>query len=273
MSALLDQQRALQAAICAGDEGAADDGASVVRARPAAGLDVYRHAYVARLTAALRDNFTVLHRALGDDEFDALAAAYVDAHPSRTPSIRWFGDRLADFMTGAYAERLPHESLADFARMDWALRGAFDAAAAPPLRPATLMALAPEQWPTLRLALQASVAQIELGWAIEPAWRALREWDPESGDEQPELAAPEPLTHRLLVWRDASTLDTRWRSLEPLEAALLDAVAAGASFEALCNAVAVGAEADAAGAVVAHLQRWLADGLLSDGLPSGAGEC
>lgn len=270
MNALLEQQRALQAAICGGDDGRAT---AVVQAQPALGLEVYRHAYVARLVGALRDNYTVLQRALGDDAFDALAAAYIGAHPARTPSIRWFGDRLARFMDGAWADELPHESLADFARMDWALRGAFDAAAAPPLRPAALMALAPEQWPELRLALQPCVAQVELGWAIEPAWRALREWDPESGADQPELAAPEPLAHRLLVWRDAGTLDTRWRSLEPLEAALLDAVAAGASFAELCAAAAATVDTDAstgdaAGAVVAQLQRWLADGLLSDGPPA-----
>lgn len=262
MSALHEQQRALQAAISA----AAVDGAALVQARPAAGLDVYRHAYVARLAGALRDNFTVLHRALGDDEFDALAAAYVDAHPSRVPSIRWFGDALAGFMAGAYAERLPHESLVDFARMDWALRGAFDAADAPPLRPEALMALAPAQWPALRLTLQPSVAVVELGWAIEPAWRALRAWDPESGEDQPELSAPEPLSHRLLVWRDA-TLETRWRSLEPREAALLEAVAAGVDFAALCALAAEQGGADAgdpAALVVAELQRWLAEGLLRE---------
>jgi hypothetical protein len=34
---------------------------------------VYLKAYRARLTAALRDNFPVLQRALGDDAFDVLA--------------------------------------------------------------------------------------------------------------------------------------------------------------------------------------------------------
>ena len=41
----------------------------------ALGLEVYRHAYRARLAAALADNFTVLARALGDEAFEALAQA------------------------------------------------------------------------------------------------------------------------------------------------------------------------------------------------------
>ena len=55
-------------------------------------LGIYQHAYRARLVAALRDNHEVLALALGDDAFDAIAQAYIDAHPSRFASIRWFGD-------------------------------------------------------------------------------------------------------------------------------------------------------------------------------------
>ncbi|WP_163367521.1 HvfC/BufC N-terminal domain-containing protein, partial [Klebsiella aerogenes] len=82
------------------------------------GLQVYRHAYRARLAEALADNYTVLARALGDEAFDALAQAYLAAHPSRHPSIRWFGAALADFMAVAGDELVPHPGLVDLARMD-----------------------------------------------------------------------------------------------------------------------------------------------------------
>jgi hypothetical protein len=91
------------------------------------GLAVYLQAYRARLTAALRDNYPVLQRALGDDAFDLLARAYLDEHPSHFRSIRWFGDSLAEFLAAA-PEHLPHPALVDLARMDWAMRTAFDAA-------------------------------------------------------------------------------------------------------------------------------------------------
>lgn len=226
------------------------------------GLAVYRHAYRARLAEALADNHTVLARALGDEAFDALAQAYIAAHPSGHPSIRWFGHLLADFMAGAGGDLVPHASLVDFARMDWALRGAFDAADAPLLDTAALAALGPDDWAGLVLHLHPSAQRVALAHAIEPGWRALREWTPESGADAPELDEPVRHAHTLLAWRQAG--DTRWRALAPLEAALLAAVAAGAPFVLLCERAAaeLGDPEAAAPAVVAALQQWLADGLL-----------
>ncbi|MEO6280794.1 DNA-binding domain-containing protein [Roseateles sp.] len=254
---VIQQQRQLAAAIRDGG-----DAASLLAGDYALGLAVYRDAYRARLVAALADNYTVLARALGDEAFDALGRAYIAAQPSRHPSIRWFGHELAGFMAEAGDDLVPHASLVDFAAMDWALRGAFDAAEAPPLDPAALAALGPDDWAGLVLQLQPSAQRVPLAYAIEPAWRVLREWEPELGSDQPELPEPAPHEHVLLAWRQG--LETRWRSLEPLEAALLNAVAAGTPFALLCERAAaeLGDPEAAAPAVIQHLQRWLADGLL-----------
>lgn len=254
---VIQQQQQLAAAIRDGVEPA-----GLLAGDYATGLAVYRHAYRARLAEALADNYTVLARALGDEAFDALAQAYIAARPSRHPSIRWFGGELASFMAAAGDDLVPHASLADFARMDWALRGAFDAAEAPPLDPATLAALGPDDWAGLVLHLHPSVQRVVLAHAIEPAWRVLREWEPESGAAQPELDEPVPHEHTLLAWRQHG--ETRWRSLEALEAVLLQAVAEGAPFALLCEraAASLGDAEAAAPAVVGALQRWLADGLL-----------
>ncbi len=254
---VIEQQRRLAAAIR--DEA---DAAGLLAGEFATGLAVYRHAYRARLAEALADNYTVLARALGDDAFDALAQAYIAARPSRHPSIRWFGHTLAEFMAQAGDDLVPHASLVDFAAMDWAVRGAFDAAEAPLLAPATLAALGADDWVGLVLHLHPSVRRVCLGHAIAPAWRLLREWAPESGADQPELPEPAPHEHQLLAWRQAG--ETRWRSLAPLEAALLDAVAAEAPFALLCERAAaeLGDVDAAAPAVIGALQRWLADGLL-----------
>ncbi len=238
---------------------------SLLRPRPdgrPAAVGAYRHAHSARLAAALRDNFEMLARAMGDPAFDALAAAYVAARPSTTASIRWFGDGLACFMTDLLAagdERVAHGALVDFARMDWALRSAFDAADAPVLQPAALAAQVPASWPALRLALRPSVRRVALQWAIEPTWRVLHAAEP---GFEPELPAPEPLAHALLVWRQRG--ETRWRALNDDEAALLQAVDDGLDFAALCD-IAAGQAGDAGQAaprVVAALQQWLAHELL-----------
>lgn len=253
---LLEQQRALQAAIC---DGANADTDGLLSA-PRAGLSIYRHAHGARLLAALRDNYETLHLALGDAAFDALGLAYLAAHPPHRPSIRWFGDQLPAFMDSAQGQVLRgHAALVDLARMDWALRHAFDAAAAPPLQAADLAALSPEQWAGLPLRPQPSAGLLALDWAVEPLWRALQH------DAEAELEAPEALGHHLLVWRQG--LETRWRSLEAAEAgavaALLGAGPAGLSFAALCELLAEAAGAEAAPALALQLLgQWLADALL-----------
>lgn len=237
--------------------------------QPAA-IAVYQHAYGARLRSALRDNFEILAQAMGDDAFDALAAAYIEAQPSTTASIRWFGHRLARFMdqqVSADGDLVAHPALADMARMDWALRDAFDAVDAPVLQRDALAGLPAAQWPALKLALHPTVQRLALRWAVEPAWLALRlakDGLQAGTSDAPELAAPEPLAHELLVWRQG--LDTRWRSLPPDEAALLQALAEGRDFSALCALAAERVPADQAlPQVVGLLQQWLADGLLRQG--------
>jgi hypothetical protein len=242
--------------------------AAIVSDAPAAGLlrghdlllRIYQRAYTARLLAALRDNFGVLPLAMGDDAFDALGRAYLQAHPSRQPSIRWFGHAFADFMT-QHPELVPHPALVDLARMEWALRAAFDAAGAPSLLGTSVAARPADQWPEWVLRFQPSAQVLALQWRIEPAWRALQDAE----NEEPELAEPEAGEHLLLVWRPL--LETRWRSVaDPVEAVLLPAAIQGHNFAALCELAArhVGDE-QAAAAVVGALQQWLGEGLLAEG--------
>lgn len=267
MTAAADALRAQQRAFAAAAADGAEPGA-LLAADPRGGpprLGVYRHAYRARLAEALADNFEILARAMGDEAFAALADAYITAHPSTHPSIRWFGHRLADFMghaADAGEGLVPHPAFADLARMDWALRAAFDAADAPSLGREALAGWAPQDFAALRLAPHPSMQLVRLQWAIEAAWRALREHDPDSGTE-PELPAPEQQPHTLLVWRRG--LDTLWRSVEPAEAALLDGLAARESFAELCERAAA-IEDDAmppAQRAAGVLAQWLDDGLIS----------
>ena len=251
MSATGELQRRFQRAVLTEDFA---PGLFVAEGREiAGGLGLYLMAYRARLLSALRDNFPVLHRALGDEAFAELASDYIDAHPSRFRSIRWFGDELTAFLD-AGPERLPHPALADVARMDWAIRGAFDAAGALPLTLADLAELAPEQWPQRRFALLPSLRLVDLNWAVEPIWRALNE------DEAAETEAPEPLAHVLLVWRPE--LECLWRSVGPVEVAALRTLDQGARFAECCMAITGTGDPNPATTAAGLLQRWVVDGLL-----------
>ncbi|MFO1252870.1 MAG: DNA-binding domain-containing protein [Inhella sp.] len=242
----LDQiQAALQQAVRAGEP--APHG--LLRGS-AQGLAIYQHAYRARLSEALADNHPALAQALGDEGFAALAAAYLAAHPPTEPSIRWYGHRLAAFMD-EWAE-LPHPALADLARLDWALRHAFDAAACPALE---LAALQPEDWATLRPQLQPSVQLLALHWAVGPAWHALNA--ARAASQEAELPEPAPLVHTLLVWR--SGLQPHWRSVGDAEATALQALAAAASLAPWLEEQGEAALPQAVG----WLQAWSAEGLLA----------
>lgn len=223
-------------------------------------IDIYRNAFFARLRAALKENYPVLHRVLGDDAFDKLAEVFIIARPSRTPSIRWFGSELPDFLD-QHNELVPHPALIDLTRMEWALCTAFDAADAVRVEVADLLALDPADWPTLRFRPHPSLRLIHLGWAVEPLWSAL------STDENAATEPPGALDHHLLIWRGAD--QTHWRSVEHFEARILAACIASQSFSEICALGATETGAQAAAAVAGHLRIWVDAGLFS-GIVSSA---
>jgi hypothetical protein len=206
----------------------------------------------------LRSNYPVLHRVLGDEAFETLALDYLADHPSRSPSIRWFGHALPAWIADrldADPQALPHPALADLARMEWAIGTSFDAADAEPVRREALAGLAPSLWPALRFAPHPTLRLLSLDWAVEPLWRALTD-DPDARTEP-----PDPRPHALLVWREG--LETRWRTLAADEAAALAEALDGLRFDALCGCVAAKAgEAGAAARVAAWLDQWVGAGLL-----------
>ena len=254
-STLATQLHAFARAITA--DTALQDTTTLLRPTPQGGpprLGIYRNAYRARLTDALRENYPVLHRVQGDEAFDELAERFIAASPSQHPSIRWFGSALPEWLA-TNSEQLSHPALADLARMEWALCTAFDAADETPLTVNDLLAQTAETWPELRFTGHPSLRLIALDWAIEPLWRAL------SDNPEAETAAPEPQPHHLLVWRQND--QTQWRSVEPFEADLLQAALSGQSFAELCERAAATQGEQAAAAVAGHLRAWVEAGLLT----------
>jgi hypothetical protein len=231
-----DEQQRLQRAILAHREVRATGAARGSR------LAIYRHAYRARLTAALHANYPTLARLLGHERFRELALRYAAAHPSRHFSIRWHGHELGGF--------LAHGPLADLARMEWALGEVFDAADAAPVRAGDLASMTPEECACLPVALHPAVRVVALDWRVELAWRGLR-----NGDAV-EPGAFVPHAHALLAWR--SDLEPHWRSASREEAEALGRIHASGSLAAACES-ASDAEAAQLGAWFAG---WVAQGML-----------
>jgi hypothetical protein len=246
-------QRDLQRHVLSGDA-AIQEAVNASPAVPVATrLAVYSNAYRIRLADALAANMPRLKELLGEEQFGAVAAAYVDAHPSRFASIRWFGDRLAQVLEQSHPTQ---PWLAELARWEWALAASFDASDATAVGVECLATVAPGDWAELRLQFHPSVQYLELATNAQALFKALSE---EQSPPQPAfLASPQPW----LLWRQG--LKTQYRSLDPAEAAALQIMRAGGTFGALCEGLCEWHEADAVPLVAAGmLKRWIVEELLT----------
>lgn len=223
-------------------------------------LAVYRDAYALRLIEALTTDFPGLLAMTGPAEFDLMARAYIAAHPSTHPSVRWFGRHLADFLahTPPFAAT---PAAADMARFEWALGEAFDAADAEPLTFGQLAAAPPEAWESLRLSFVPSLRRLMLSHQAPQAFGRRDAVAPG------ELDVPaEEGTVDWLIWRPAADADAQFRSMTTDEAAALDAMRSGARFPTMCAVLAEHmASPEAAAERAAGLLRvWLDAGLIDD---------
>jgi hypothetical protein len=234
--------------------------AGSVRVPIATRLGIYAGAYGSRLVDALESSYPALAALLGAEDFQALGAEYVRTHDSRYFSIRDYGDALEEFL-GAHPRYAEVPLLAELARWEWLLCAVFDAADAEPLPAAALARVAPADWAELRFTFHPSVRRVALEWNAPQVWKAL------TGDgERPELElAAVPV--EWLAWRQ--DLKTYFRSLEPTEAAALDAARAGAGFGELCERLAAADDAGQAPArAAALLASWLGGGLIVAAAPA-----
>ena len=122
-------------------------------------LEIYAEAYRLRLVEVLTDQYPALSGWLGPEDFDRLAIGYIDACPSRNFSVREFGAVLGDFLShmSPYQER---PALAEMARFEWALAGAFDAADIPSLQHEDLASIPAPEWPFLELLFHPGVRRL-----------------------------------------------------------------------------------------------------------------
>ena len=216
-------------------------------------VQVYVEGYRLRLLEVLQDNFTGLHGLLGDEQFDQMGRAYIAAHPSTHPSVRWFSQRLPAFLR-ATAPYDAHPHLAEMAAFEWAQGLAFDSADVPPLDMQAVGQVPPEAWGQVKFQFHPSVQRLDLQSNMPKFWQALE------AEEEPPAIAEEPA--RWLIWR--KHLDTHWRSLNEDEAAMLDTAQHGASFGELCEGLCQWhAPESVAMQAASYLKLWLADGLVT----------
>lgn len=217
------------------------------------GLDIYHHAYRARLLAVLREEFPAVHDWLGDAQFDELALAYLRACPSRHFSLRWLGERFAGFI----AQQIDAEvraPLVELANLEWAFTLAFDAPEGEALSLAQMASLPPAEWPGLQVQLLPCVQLLALEFNSLALWHAVKH-----GALLPpscRLVTP----HTCLIWRHG--LVSQYRSFAVEEARALQGMTVqGWPFAELCEQLAAH-DQQAPALAAGWLKQWISEGLL-----------
>jgi len=254
MTALRELQRSFQAFVL-GDASvapAAVDGTGAVSARDR--LNVYAEAIRLRFLEVLGQDYPGLHALAGDDQFRSLGLAYVAAHPSHHPSIRWFGRHLPDFLRSTPPWR-NHPVLGEMAQFEWAKGELLDAADSPVVAIEDIAAIPPDRWAGIRPLLKPAVRRFALEWNVPALWKAI-----DGGDVPP---PPERMERAVdwLLWREGIVV--RWRSVEPDEAWALRQCERGADFGTICTGLCERIGEDAAAFRAATcLKQWAADSVL-----------
>jgi len=281
---LSELQALFQSAVLNGD---AEDAAILDVIAPSHSADgatlmgVYVNAYRLRLSEFLDEDYPALRVLLGDDDFEALVEAYIDASPSRLRNARWYSTRLPEFMqkSESWGDNALAIGLAVFER---ALTDAYDAADAPALSIETLAEFSPQDWPRLGFTFHPSLRLIEVAAGTLDAYAAASAEEEEETLSPPEEdentyeqqgsdetnreaceTAPSQATdiEIVAVWR--SELDPAYRELDPDEYLALNEAIAGHSFGDICQLVAFQNEGQPPAERLAQfLVTWFSEGLV-----------
>jgi hypothetical protein len=178
-------------------------------------LAIYGEGYFARLVECLADDYPALRHFLGEEPFESLARAYIDAFPSRSPSLNAYGARMAAFCRTRAESWAPFA--ADLARLEWALVEVIHAPSAPGLAADELAAVPAERWKTARLTPSPTLRLLDFDYPVNDYYQAFRD------GLAPALPARTPSS--TVVYRRG--LPVTRRGLEPLAAMLLEDLISG----------------------------------------------
>ncbi|MGO9062252.1 MAG: DUF2063 domain-containing protein [Candidatus Binataceae bacterium] len=215
-------------------------------------IDIYANAYFYRLLDCLKEEFPATLAVVGPDDFGALARDYLLKYPPSEPSIIHVGRYLPTFLRN---HRLAEQwrFIAELARLERVILDVFHASDAPALEVEALRRIPPKQWPGLKLRAHPAVEIVHGEWRVADVLSAV-----ESGDDWSE---PGHQSVAVLVWRQDAQV--RYRELPEIEARALSLLSEGATFAAICDAIAGDAEqTDQTTLIGQMLVRWLADEII-----------
>jgi len=217
-------------------------------------LSIYQNAYKARLCSVIDSDFPNLGKLIGDDLYNPLCQAYINAFPSESPSLNNYCAQLPKFIS-QYAPLKKHTITTELCDFEWQLRTSFDAKDSNALTVEYLQTVPSDQWPNLTFKFTHGFAIKYYSMNTVEVWKAL------NNDEQPELQKLD-VPQAWVIWRQG--LVTQYISVPVDEAYLLEAAQEGHCFESLCELLLEWWPEERVPERAFHLlQHWLQLGLLS----------
>ena len=208
-------------------------------------IGVYADAYFLRLRDVLGEDFPRVAALLGD-RFDEVVKGYLEAFPSRWPSVRHLGHALSEFLR---RRTDTPKCLADLAELEWARIEVFDAPDAECATIEDFVSIPAEAWPALRFSAIPAIKILRAQCPVHHLW---------SGGKSLEVTAGET---SLRVWR-ANDCRVFHALMDKRESAAIQKMISGAPFAAICETFADLPEAVAAQESAALLVRWIEDGII-----------
>jgi Putative DNA-binding domain len=186
-------------------------------------LNIYHHAYRGRLIEVMQDVFERTWAYLGDETFEASAAAFIEANPATEKTLNHFGQQFPDWLISYFPDDI---DIAEVAKIDWMMRVAFDSENATPLVGADLAALSPDDWATVGFMFHPALVVVPIEYNAASIWEALEANNP------PPSATPLLEKTFLLVWR--KELRPHYLTIGQHEADAIALIGEGLSFADTC---------------------------------------
>lgn len=215
-------------------------------------INIYYDAYRFRLINALSDTYPAVHTLLGDDEFEKLGRKYIDAHPPEHFSIRYFGDRLSEFVI-SYALTQNPTLIAEMAGFEWALRHAFDAKDENMLTLDDLQRSEIQDWSKVIFHIPQSLVCLDLFWNVPALWKAVEQ------NGSPVQECCDEFASHWIIWRP--DLETFFRSFNEKEYTAFQLLVEKNSFGDMCEKISL-LDDNPAQLMAQFLSNWIGEGLI-----------
>lgn len=208
-------------------------------------IAIYNEQYWYRLLTVLQRDFPLLAATMGMWEFNRLATAFLERHPSRSPYLQNLADGLTEFLRSNPVSDNPR--LAQIAALETALLNAFHAPSIPPLDPGVLASREAAMLPAASLVFQPWLSLVEEDWNLMECRIGLVE----KGIEKPRYMDRKGYW---AVFRNGTEVE--WMELDAIRFNLLEKLRSGRPLESACESLLDDLDPAEAESLAARLPSW-----------------